>query len=254
MGGRGHGKGKGTKGTSKSQCSPEEIRHAAQLNAWRESEDLPRKSPGSVTRAKARSAAYHAAKAAAIDAQGIGPPAVKPPPPPPPPPRERRGERSENAGVAVRLVERDETPLPSQPEASTVVLIERGEVLPREGEESAAFPVHRVKRRVDDHLQGTASRPHRRPHGSAVSKSVRKERLPEARRPGSLLEVRRKSSANRQSCTEWLPSVGYPGTPCLRYPRSWPTSGKRGQLEASQEHDLCFWPEEAIRWCSRLRR
>ena len=158
MGGRGHGKGKGTKGTSKSQCSDEEIRHAAQLNAWRESEDLPRKSPGSVTRAKAPSAAYHAAKAAAIDAQGIGPPAVKPPPPPPPPPRERRGERSEHAGVAVRLVERDETPLPSQPEASTVVLIERGEVLPREGEESAAFPVHRVKRRVDDHLQGTASR------------------------------------------------------------------------------------------------
>ena len=157
MGGRGHGKGKGTKGTSKSQCSPEEIRHAAQLNSWRESEDLPRKSPGSVTRAKARSAAYHAAKVAAIDAQGIGPPAVKPPPPPPPPPRERRGERSEHAGVAVRLVERDETPLPSQPEASTV-LIERGEVLPREGEESAAFQVHRAKRRVDDHLQGTASR------------------------------------------------------------------------------------------------
>ena len=90
-GGRGHGKGKGTKGKSKSKCSPEEIRHAAQLNAWRESEDLPRYSPGSVTRAKARSAAFHAAKAAALDAQGIGPPAVKPPPPPPPPPRERRG-------------------------------------------------------------------------------------------------------------------------------------------------------------------
>ena len=94
---------KGTKGKSKSKCSPEEIRHAAQLNAWRESEDLPRKSPGSVTRAKARSAAFHAAKAAALDAQGIGPPAVKPPPPPPPPPRERRGERSENTGAAVRL-------------------------------------------------------------------------------------------------------------------------------------------------------
>ena len=75
--GGGHGKGKGTKGKSKSKCSPEEIRHAAQLNAWRDSEDLPRKSPGSVTRAKARSAAFHAAKAAALDAQGIGPPVVK---------------------------------------------------------------------------------------------------------------------------------------------------------------------------------
>ena len=112
-----HGKGKGTKGKSKSKCSPEEIRHAAQLNAWRDSEDLLRKSSGSVTRAKARSAAFHAAKAAALDAQGIGPPVVKPPPPPPPPPRERRGKRSENTGAAVRLVERDEFPLPSQPGA-----------------------------------------------------------------------------------------------------------------------------------------
>ena len=80
--GGGHGKGKG-KGKPRSKCSPEEIRHAARLNAWRDSEDLPRKSPGSVTRAKARSAAFHAAKAAAHDAQGIGPPVVKPPPPPP---------------------------------------------------------------------------------------------------------------------------------------------------------------------------
>ena len=128
-----HGKGKG-KGKPRSKCSPEEIRHAARLNAWRDSEDLPRKSPGSVTRAKARSAAYHAAKAAAHDAQDIGPPVVKPPPPPPP--RERKGKRSENTGAAVRLVERDESPLLSQPGAgsamaSTVVLKERGEVLPR---------------------------------------------------------------------------------------------------------------------------
>ena len=104
---------------------------------------------------KSETAAFHAAKAAALDAQGIGPPAVKPPPPPPPPPRERRGERSENTGAAVRLVERDEVPLPSQPgarnaKASTVVLIERGEVLPRESEESAEVPVHRDKRRADD--------------------------------------------------------------------------------------------------------
>ena len=102
--GGGHGKGKGTKGKSKSKCSPEEIRHAAQLNAWRDSEDLPRKSPGSVTRAKARSAAFHAAKAAALDAQGIGPPAVKPPPPPPPPPRERRGKRSAIAASRCTMV------------------------------------------------------------------------------------------------------------------------------------------------------
>ena len=160
--GGGHGKGKG-KGKPRSKCSPEKIRHAARLNAWRDSEDLPRKSPGSVTRAKARSAAFHAAKAAAQDARGIGPPVVKPPPPPPPPPRDRRGKRSENTGAAVRLVERDESPLPSQPGtgsemASTVVLKERGEVLPRDSEESAEVQVHRDKRRADDQLQGTAIR------------------------------------------------------------------------------------------------
>ena len=202
---------------------------------------------------------------------------------------------SENAGVAVRLVERDETPLPSQPEASTVVLIERGEVLPREGEESAAFPVHRVKRRVDDQLQGTASRQRgeflprygsdqklvtggellpqdakaletdseteQEPQAlssqtSSATPWQRRVKKREERETSRGSEAREPSrgSAEVLSQTEWLPSVGYPGTPCLRYPRSWPTSGKRGQLEASQEHDLCFWPEEAIRWCSRLRR
>ena len=229
------------------------------------------------------------AKAAALDAQGIGPPAapaVKPPPPPPPPPRVRRGERSENTGAAVRLVERDETPLPSQPgarkaKASTVVLIERGEVLPRESEESAEVPVHRDKRRADDQLQGTASRQRGEflpRYGSDQKLVTRGELLPQdakaletdsetEQEPLALSSQtssatpwqrrvkkreERESSASRQSCREWL--QGYPGTPCLRYPRSWPTSGRRGQLEASQEHDLCFWPEEAIRWCSRLRR
>ena len=47
--GGGHGKGKGTKGKSKSKCSPEEIRHAAQLNAWRDSEDLPVKTQSCCT-------------------------------------------------------------------------------------------------------------------------------------------------------------------------------------------------------------
>eukprot|EP00439_Symbiodinium_sp_Y106_P009466 s10492_g1.t1 len=42
--------------------------------------------------------------------------------------------------------------------ASTVVLKERGEVLPRDSEESAEVPVHRDKRRADDQLQGTAIR------------------------------------------------------------------------------------------------
>ena len=187
-----HGKGKG-KGKPRSKCSPEEIRHAARLNAWRDSEDLPRKSPGSVTRAKARSAAYHAAKAAAHDAQDIGPPVVKPPPPPPPPPCEKKCKRSENTGAAVRLVERDESPLLSQPGAgsamaSTVVLKERGEVLPRESEESAEVPVHRDKRRADDQLQGTAFRqrgevlPRFDPcaaHGNAPMLVTRGELLPQ---------------------------------------------------------------------------
>ena len=108
-------------------------------------------------------------------------------------PRERRGKRSENTGAAVRLVERDESPLLSQPgagnaKASTVVLIERGEVLPRESEESAEVPVHRDKRRADDQLQGTAIRqrgevlPRFDPcdaHGNAPTLVTRGELLPQ---------------------------------------------------------------------------
>ena len=83
--GRGHGKGKGTKGKSKSKCSPEEIRHAAQLNAWRDSEDLPRKSPGSCHTCQS--------PVCSVNAQRI---------------------------LELQLVERDEFPLPSQPGAGTV--------------------------------------------------------------------------------------------------------------------------------------
>ena len=69
-----------------------------------------------------------------------------------------------------------------------VVLIERGEVLPRESEESAEVPVHRDKRRADDQLQGTASRqrgeflPRSDPcaaHGSDQTLVTRGELLPQ---------------------------------------------------------------------------
>eukprot|EP00439_Symbiodinium_sp_Y106_P020912 s899_g2.t1 len=72
--------------------------------------------------------------------------------------------------------------------ASTVVLIERGEVLPRESEESAEVPVHRDKRRADDQLQGTAIRqrgevlPRFDPcdaHGNAPTLVTRGELLPQ---------------------------------------------------------------------------
>ena len=103
------GKGKGAKGKATSSRSEEEIRHARLINAQREGEDLPKKSPGSVSRAKARSAAFHAAKAAAREASTIGMPIVKPPAPPPPPPRGRVGANAaEAAGEGIRLVERGE--------------------------------------------------------------------------------------------------------------------------------------------------
>ena len=69
-----------------------------------------------------------------------------------------------------------------------MVLIERGEVLPRESEESAEVPVHRDKRRADDQLQGTASRqrgeflPRSDPcaaHGSDQTLVTRGELLPQ---------------------------------------------------------------------------
>eukprot|EP00439_Symbiodinium_sp_Y106_P042303 s4559_g5.t1 len=72
--------------------------------------------------------------------------------------------------------------------ASTVVLKERGEVLPRESEESAEVPVHRDKRRADDQLQGTAFRqrgevlPRFDPcaaHGNAPMLVTRGELLPQ---------------------------------------------------------------------------
>ena len=178
-----------------------------------------------------------------------------------------------------------------------MVLIERGEVLPRESEESAEVPVHRDKRRADDQLQGTASRQRGEflpRYGSDQKLVTRGELLPqdakaletdseteqeppalssltssatprkrrvkkrEEREPSRGSEAREPSRLSQPAVLHGLatrlPSEGYPGTSCLRYPRSWPTSGRRGQLEASQEHDLCFWPEEAIRWCSRLRR
>jgi len=87
---KGKSQGKG-KGKFKSKLSPEVIQHAVEVNVQRDNESLPRKSPGSIARAKARSAAFHAAKAAAAqNARDIGPPAVTPPPPPPPPSRGRR--------------------------------------------------------------------------------------------------------------------------------------------------------------------
>ncbi|CAE7671668.1 unnamed protein product [Symbiodinium sp. CCMP2456] len=159
--GKGRGKTKSTKGKFKSKRSPEEIMHAAQINALRESESLPKKSPGSVSRAKARSAAFHAAKAASSDARNIGPPAVKPPPPPPPPSRDRRGASAEPESQGVRLVERGEaTPanLEGEAEASAVRLKERGEVLPRESEGQEEATPLREKRRADVQLIGYATR------------------------------------------------------------------------------------------------
>ena len=90
------GGGKG-KGKQKSHRSAEEIQHARAVNQRRDESSLPKKSTGSVSRSKARSAAYHAAMSAPVSADMIAEPKVRPPPPPPP----RRGE-------GIRLVPRDE--------------------------------------------------------------------------------------------------------------------------------------------------
>ena len=90
------GGGKG-KGKHNSKRSAEEVLHAREVNRQREESSLPKKSTGSVSRSKERSAAYHAAISAPISADTIAEPKVRPPPPPPP----RRGE-------GIRLVPRDE--------------------------------------------------------------------------------------------------------------------------------------------------
>ncbi|CAE7348380.1 unnamed protein product [Symbiodinium microadriaticum] len=123
------GGGKG-KGKQKSHRSAEEIQHARAVNQRRDESSLPKKSTGSVSRSKARSAAYHAAMSAPVSADRIAEPKVRPPPPPPP----RRGE-------GIRLVPRDEilshstaqpgtsskgtAPQPTEPKAKT-----GGEFLP----------------------------------------------------------------------------------------------------------------------------
>ena len=123
------GGGKG-KGKQKSHRSAEEIQHDRAVNQRRDESSLPKKSTGSVSRSKARSAAYHAAMSAPVAADLIAEPKVRPPPPPPP----RRGE-------GIRLVARDEilshnpaqpgtsskvsAPQPSEPKAQT-----GGEILP----------------------------------------------------------------------------------------------------------------------------
>ena len=103
------GRGKG-KGKQKSQCSAEEVQHARAVNQWRDEFSRPKKSPGSISRSKARSEAYHAAMSAPVSADMIAEPKVRPPPPPPP----RRGE-------GIRLVPRDEilSQSPSQPGTSS---------------------------------------------------------------------------------------------------------------------------------------
>ena len=103
------GRGKG-KGKQKSQCSAEEVQHARAVNQWRDESSRPKKSPGSISRSKARSEAYHAAMSAPVSADMIPEPKVPPPPPPPP----RRGE-------GIRLVPRDEilSQSPSQPGTSS---------------------------------------------------------------------------------------------------------------------------------------
>ena len=67
------GGGKG-KGKQKSHRSAEEIQHARAVNQRRDESPLPKKSTGSVSRSKARSAAYHAAMSAPVAADLIAEP------------------------------------------------------------------------------------------------------------------------------------------------------------------------------------
>ena len=102
----GYGKGKGKPRT---QRTTEEVQHAKAVNQRRDAASLPKKSTGSVSRSKARSAAYHALSNA-VPAEDIAEPRVKPPPPPP----SRRTE-------PIRLVEREEvlSRNPKQPGTSS---------------------------------------------------------------------------------------------------------------------------------------
>ena len=171
------------KGKHKSKRSEEEVLHAREVNRQREEAALPKKSPGSVSRAKARSAASHAAKSAPIAADTIAEPKVKPPPPPPPPSRKREGGNVATAsGEGIRLVPRGE-PLPhdteqrersprhSKPKA-------RGELLPPERSTRQANELVQGRNKQQGHKRGE-NLPQQESQSSKESSSQQRQLLPQ---------------------------------------------------------------------------